>query len=229
MNIEAIDQLREKIFEAVELKQWLKLEKHSQEWIRVAPNSPSAFKWLARASVAQEKWERAHYAYNRVLDLEKNNQEAIEFLQDFPSPSQNNYPVKQTAPGGTQKKSSDHLSWEEKQKLANAEFECGKVYENLKLFANAAERYKAAFLWRPEADSALAVGRALMKAERHFDANKFVKEQLHQNPSWIEGRLLLASLHRELGQMTSAQKEWQNVLKLDGENKEAINGLRGIY
>src|ERR1700749_4285488 len=65
-----------RIQEAVEEKNWSGVEHWAKELLKYAPQKSLGFKWLARASLAQRKMDRAAYAYNRVLDFEPDSEEA---------------------------------------------------------------------------------------------------------------------------------------------------------
>lgn len=225
-----LESLRQKIQRCLEEKDWKHLELLAKEWIRIDSRNAHGFKWLARASLALGKTERAQYAYNRVLDFEANNEEAKRFFTDHPVLNKNAAQDNATNSSNERVNTAPYqLNRDEKNKLARAEYDAGMAYEACQLFRQAAERYTESCQWRPTKEAALGVGRAYFRARKHAEAMKYLRDRLYQNPEWIEGRVLLGRILFDMGQIQSAQKEWQLVLNQDPENKEAFRYLRGLY
>lgn len=238
-------ELSGRIKDAVELKDWRSLEHWAKQWIQLDPTNPSGFKWLARAGVALNQIPRAAYAYGRLLDFDPNNDEAIKFFQSYPSTLdsqpqsvQNKVGAKKTSSsnqnefefrsgGGSQETSLREglLRPDERKLVAEQEFLLAETYKKVKLFSKAADHFIRSYEWQPTKLAALGAATSLHRAQRGLEAVKFLRDQLFHFPDWIEGRLLLGKILLDIGHRTDAQREWQNVLELDPNNKEAVQFL----
>lgn len=217
-----------RIQEAVEEKNWASVEHWSKELLKYAPQKALGFKWLARASMALGKIDRAAYAYNRVLDFESDNEEARKFFADYQSNSMSE--VSTTPAKDLSENDIFHvLSPDQKSLLARAEFEAATAYESAKLYAEAAERFKKSFYWSPHPQAAYKAASMFHRCQRSPEALKLLRDTLSANPRWIEGHLLAGEIYFDLGQLTSAQNEWQTVLKLEPRNEEALKRLRSTW
>lgn len=217
----------ERINNACELDDWTRVEQWARQWLQASSRDPEGFRWLARASHSLHKLERAAYAYNRVLDYIPGDKEARNFFEEYPS----------TSSRDTAEKSSDSeeinfigsresLSPKERKDLANAEYTLGQKYMGLRLFAMAAERFEQSFHWSPSENAALECGRAYHAAKETHKAVRFLRDQILESQNWVEGRVLLGRILYDLGQLNSAQKEWQQALKIEPENRTALDYLR---
>jgi tetratricopeptide (TPR) repeat protein len=218
-----------RIQEAVEEKNWTSVEHWAKELLKYAPKKALGFKWLARASLAQGKIDRAAYAYNRVLDFESDNEEAQKFFADYARDEITHKPVTFSVDKAETEDSFHILNPEQKNFLGRAEFESGVAYEAVKMFSESADHYKKSFYWFAHPQAAYKAAEMMHKAQRSYEAIKLLRETINVNASWIEGRLLLAQVYFDLGQMTSAQNEWQAALKLDPRNQEALKKLRSTW
>ena len=217
-----------RIQEAVEEKDWVSVENWAKELLKYVPQKSLGFKWLARASLAQRKMDRAAYAYNRVLDFEPDSEEAKAFFADharkeaLPPPTRNLSEF-------TEEGNAYLLAPDQKTFLGRAEFEAGVAYESVKMFAEAAGHFRKSFDWYAHPQAALKSAEMFYKAKQSFEAMKLLRETVNANPQWLEGRLLMAKIFFDQGQLTSAQNEWQTVLKIDPRNDEALRHLRGTW
>jgi len=221
------------IQQALELRDWRQLEHWAKQWIQLEPRQPNGFKWLARASLAQNQIARAAYSYGRVLDFEPDSKEAKDFFTRNPSALQNQpqtitQSVKSTILQSAKKPSATDpiLKPDQNKKLSDLEIKLAESYFNFSLFAQAAAAYKRAFDWDKNKDSALGYARSLKHSQQGQEAIKFLREQLYFFSDWTEGRLLLGRVLFECGQRSDAQREWQLVLEQDPNNKQALNFLR---
>lgn len=216
-----------RIQESVEEKNWTAVEHWAKELLKYAPQKTLGFKWLARASFAQSKLDRAAYAYNRVLDFEPENEEAQRFFSEHAPSNVKTIDAKITEPDLEDNYCS--LTPEQKSFLGRAEFEAATAYESVKMYSEAAEHYKKSFFWFSHPQAAYKAAEMYHKSLKSFEAMKLLRETLNANPNWIEGHLLAGNIHFELGQLSSAQNEWQVVLKLDPKNQEALKKLRSTW
>ncbi len=216
-----------RIHEAVEEKNWPSVEHWAKELLKYAPQKSIGFKWLARSSMALGKLDRAAYAYNRVLDHEPDCEEAKKYFAEH---SRNDLPTLAQETQGSFKEDAFHvLSPDQKNHLARAEFEVATAYESVKLFAEAAEHFKKSFHWFAHPQAAFKAAEMYHRSQKSFEAMKLLRETLNANPRWVEGHSLSAQIYFELGQITSAQNSWQQVLKLDPRNEEALKNLRSTW
>ncbi len=225
-------EFQKRIREAIALRDWSNLEHWSKQWMLIEPHFEGGFKWLARASVALNKHQRAAYAYGRLLDFEPNNEEAKKFFGEHPSALANQPQSVQKAAEAaspTTVNPESLLTPDQRRLIANAELELAQNYEKFLLFAEASARFKRSFDWQPSQAAALGASRSLHKSERGLEAIRFLREQVNSFPDWVEGRLLLARIHMEIGQKTEAQAEWQRILRMDPANREALAFLRALY
>ena len=216
-----------RIHESVEEKNWKGVEHWSKELLKYAPQKTLGFKWLARASMALGKIDRAAYAYNRVLDYEPSSDEAKQFFADHARKEL--MPDPQPKAIAYQDDSQQVLSVEQKSFLGRAEFESGTAYETVSMFAEAAEHFQKSFYWFSHPQAAYKAAEMFHRAQKSFEAMKLLRETLNANPSWVEGYLMAARIHFDLGQLTSAQNAWQQVLKLEPRNEEALRRLRSTW
>ena len=213
-------EFQKRIREAIALRDWPNLEHWAKQWILIEPNYEGGFKWLARASVALNKLPRAAYAYGRWLDFEPDNEEAKKFFRDHPSTLINQPQSVQKAAEAAAKPAKvvdpeSLLTPDQRRLIGFAELELAQHYEKFLLFAEAAARYKRSFDWQPSQAAVLGAARCLHKSQRGLDAIRFLRDQVNSFPDWVEGRLLLARIHMDLGQKTDAQAEWQRILRMD--------------
>ncbi len=215
-----------RIQEAVEEKNWPSVEHWAKELLKYAPQKTLGFKWLARASMAQGKLERAAYSYNRVLDFEPDNEEAKKFFADHARSEVKT--VDSNVPAPTEE-NLHLLSGEQKNFLGRAEFEAGTAYESVKMFSEAAIHYQKSFYWFAHPQAAFKAAEMFHKAQKSYESMKLLRETLNANPNWVEGHLLAGQIYFEIGQLSSAQNEWQTVLKLEPRNAEALKRLRSTW
>lgn len=225
-------EFKHRIREAVTVKDWTQLEHWARQWILMDPKHGDGFKWLARASVALNKVKRAAYAYGRLLDFEPQNEEARKFFESNPSTLLDpkvRAPHEQRPSGNSDDKRSSLLSPGERSELGKAELSLARTYENFHLYAEAAQRFQKSFDWQPSEEAALGCARCLHCNSQGLEAVRFLRKEIFHFHDWIEGRMLLARIHFDIGQNAEAQREWQMVLQVDPENREALNWLRGLY
>lgn len=215
-----------RIQESVEEKNWAGVEHWSKELLKYAPQKTLGFKWLARASLAQGKTDRAAYAYNRVLDFEPDNEEAKKFFSEHARNDVKTIDAQVEVPN---EQNAHLLNPDQKSFLGRAEFEAATAYESVKMYTEAGEHYQKSFYWYSHPQAAYKAAEMLHKGHKSYDAMKLLRETLNVNPNWIEGHLLAGQIYFELGQLSSAQNEWQIVLKLDPKNSEALTKLRSTW
>lgn len=223
-----------RIRECVSLRDWNGLENWAKQWILMDSDSSGGFKWLARASVAQNKLKKAAYAYGRLLDFEPDCEEAKQFFTEHPSiladqPSSVQKAAETPSRHGVAIDPESLLTPDQRRLLASTELELAQHYEKFLLFAEGAARYKKSFDWQPSQAAALGTARCLHRCQKGLEALRFLREQIHTFADWVDGRLLAAKIHLELGQRTEAQAEWQRILKIAPDNREALNALRNLY
>jgi tetratricopeptide (TPR) repeat protein len=219
-----------RIQEAVEEKDWAGVEHWSKELLKYAPQKTLGFKWMARASMAQGKFDRAAYAYNRVLDFEPDNEEAKKFFAEH---MRSDLKTTQSSVQSMEVAETDEnfhlLSPEQKTFLGRAEFEAATAYESVKMYAEAAAHFQKSFFWFSHPQAAFKAAEMFHKGQKSYEAMKLLRETLNANPNWVEGHLLAGQIYFELGQLSSAQNEWQSVLKLEPRNSEALARLRSTW
>jgi tetratricopeptide (TPR) repeat protein len=221
-------ELLSRIKESTDFNEWQKVEYWAQQWIQAYPKEDAGFLHLARASVKLGKLERASYAYRRLLDFNPQNQEALKHFEDYPATSSvvQKAPTAAAASKGPDKNSLKHL---ERKELAEAEAKVGQSYLKFHLFEEAARCFEKSFFWFETESAALDYARALHRCGRGREAQRFLRDQIIRFPKWVDGQLLLGRVCFESGQKQSAQRAWQDALKLDPENENALKFLRGIY
>jgi tetratricopeptide (TPR) repeat protein len=231
-------ELSDRIREALELRDWVRLEHWAKQWITLEPKAPNGFKWLARAAFAQKQIKRAAYAYGRLIDFEPNNVEAKDFFSRFPSTldsqpasvaekiespasyDQNPESLMAAAPMG--------FSREKKELMSKKEFETAELYFSNKLYALSAERYRASYDWIATQAASMGFARSLSKVNKGAEATQHLRAQLFEYPDWNDGRMLLGRILLELGRKHEAQREWQIVLDRDPSHKEALESLKRL-
>ncbi len=235
------NELAARIRESLVLRDWQRMEHWARQWIQVEPKSVNGFKWLARASIGLKRYQKASYAYGRVLDFESGNEEAQKFFADFPSTLKQDASTLKKVMGHdhralqeNQKKlsrdelSEQTLSPEARKELGQKCLELGDLYYQKELFAKSAGSYKESFEWCPSQSAALGTARAYHQSQQSQHAIHFLRRAIEQQLQWIEGRLLLGKILFEMGQSGEAQRTWQSVLRLDPDNKEALKFLRHL-
>jgi cytochrome c-type biogenesis protein CcmH/NrfG len=221
-----IAEWQERLNEAIDLGEWNKAEYWAQQWIQSFPRDSRGFLYLARASVKLGKLERAAYAYQRLLDFDSKNAEALKHFEEYPSTSS----LQQRAPDqAAVKKTTIHLKHTERKELADAQMLLAQAYQKFHLYEEATQAYQKAFHWFEEENSALNYARCLHLSQKSREAQKFLRDQIQKFPRWLEGFILLGRICFEVGQKQGAQKAWQDALKIDPENEIALKFLRGIY
>lgn len=220
-------ELLSRIKESSDFNEWNKVEYWAQQWIQSYPREFQGFLHLARASVKLGKLERAAYAYQRVLDSDPKNAEALKHFEEYPSTSS----IQQKAPSLVLAESNDKITLKhaERKELADAENKMGLAYLKFHLFEDAVRCFEKAFFWVETEESALNLSRCLHRSNRSREAQRFLRDQILKYPKWVEGQVLLGRICFECGQKQSAQRAWQDALKLDPENQTALKFLRGIY
>jgi len=220
------DELKKRVKEALLARDWKNMERWARQWILMEPNSAQGFRWLARSTFALNDFERASYAYGRVLDFEPENEEAKKYFTEYPSqnPAPTVKPIKQETPA-----SLTRLKPEDKALLAQKELDLAKIYDALFQYSHAAEAYHRSFQWKKSQFAGEAYAKVLHKMGRGLEGIRFLREQLYEFPEWVKGRLVLGRILFELGHLNDARREWQNTLAYDPENREALDFLRGHY
>ena len=235
------NELAARIRECLVLRDWNRMDHWARQWIQIEPKSVNGFKWLARSSVGLKKLQKASYAYGRVLDFEPNNEEAQKFFADHPSSlRQDSSTLKRVLKNdqkilrskqrelGQDELREQTLSPDSRKELAASCLQLGDLYFQKELFAKAAQSYKESFEWTPSHAAALGTARAFHQSQQSSHAIHFLRRTLEQKSQWIEGRLLLGKILFEIGQSGEAQRNWQGVLRLEPDNKEAIKFLRNL-
>ncbi len=223
-----------RVREALVLRDWLRLDHWARQWIQFEPRNPSGFKWLARAAMGLGKIQKASYAYGRLLDFEPSNEEARKFFAEYPSSLREQgselrkAQAPESAPRSAEEVRAQTLSPEQRKLLSERLLETADVHAQLELHGRASSLYKDSFAWQPTQAAALGAARALHKAQKSAEAVQFLLRQIGQFRGWIDGRLLLGRILFETGQTNAAQREWQEVLKIEPENKEAMSFLRSL-
>lgn len=203
------------------------MERWARQWILMEPTSSQGFRWLARATFALGDLERASYAYGRVLDFEPENDEAKKYFTEYPS--QNNAAAGKAIRQPEAPPSLTRLKPEDQTLLAQKELDLAKIYDALFQYSHAAEAYHRSFQWKKSQFAGEAYSKVLHKMGRGLESIRFLREQLYEFPEWVKGRLVLGRILFELGHLSDARREWQNVLAYDPNNKEALDFLRGHY
>jgi predicted Zn-dependent protease len=230
------DEFLEKIQEALVLRDWERLESFAGQWLKLDQRNPSAFKWLARASVALNKMQRAAYAYGRILDFHPDNEEAKRFFADHPS-TLNEAPQSLSktlskAPANEVRDPDESaflkLLPSERQEVAEKISTLAFDLLKKNICSKAAELFKIANDLSPSLKSILGLSRALQMISRAPQAIHLLKAELRSQPHWSEGRLLLGKILLETGQTQAAQREWQLVIRQDPDNKEALEFLKSL-
>ena len=233
-------ELSSKVREALEGKDWAMLEHWAKQWIQLDPGNVAGFKWLARSTLAQTKLAKAAYSFGRILDFEPGNVEARKFFSQNPSllselPASVIQILKQNIQPNGQREELAHdpmnskiLSDDKSRKLAAAEADLARKYEQEDLFQDAAERYAKSHSWYPSQAAALGAARCLHKIHRSLEAVRFLRAQLFDYPEWTQGRILLGKVLMDLGHRTDAQREWQTVLQQDPKNQSALECIMSI-
>lgn len=234
-------ELASRIRECLVLRDWTRMEHWASHWVQVDPRNAHPFKWLARASVGVNRLQKASYAYGRVLDFEPGNEEALKFFKEYPSALQKD-PVTSRAlanaskeRAATEKKTlapdelkTQILSPDERKLLSLKCLEMGELYSRFELFARAAQFFKESFEWLRSPTAGLGAARSLHASRQSHHAVHFLRQALSTQHNWVEGRLLLGKILFETGQVGEAQREWQSVLKIEPDNREALNFLRHL-
>jgi tetratricopeptide (TPR) repeat protein len=234
-----------RVREALILRDWTRLEHWARQWIQLDPRNPSGFKWLARAAVGLGKIQKAAYAYGRLLDFDPKSEEARKFFAEYPSSLRDQGADLRKSQPGTRERSgspssealpphspeearAQTLSPEQRKLLSERLLEAADLHAQMELHARAADLYKDSFGWQPSQAAALGNARSLHKAQKSHEAAQFLLRQIGLFRGWIEGRLLLGRIFYETGQVNAAQREWQEVLKIEPENKEALGFIRAL-
>jgi tetratricopeptide (TPR) repeat protein len=231
------DRLREeylaKIQESLVLRDWERLESFAGQWLKAEPKNPSAFKWLARASIALSKVQRAAYAYGRLLDFHPDNEEAKKFFLDYPSSLQDAPAslTKQLAAKKGPVKDPDENSFlkllpSERKDLSSKICDLAMELLSKNIANRAAELFKIANDLSPSASAILGLARSLQMISRAPQAVHLLRDELRAQPHWVAGRLLLGRILLETGQTQAAQKEWQLVIRQEPNNPEAIELMK---
>jgi tetratricopeptide (TPR) repeat protein len=230
------DEFLEKIQEALVLRDWERLESFAGQWLKLDPRNPSAFKWLARASVALNKMQRAAYSYGRILDFHPDNEEAKRFFTDYPS-------TLNDAPQALSKSLSKQVNQEvrdpdeaaflkllpsERKETADKISKLALDLLNKNICNKAAELFKISIDLAPSSESVLGLARALQMISRAPQAIHLLKAELRSQPQWVAARLLLGKILLETGQTQAAQREWQMVVRHDPDNTEAMAFLKSL-
>lgn len=222
------DELKKRVKEALLARDWNNMDRWARQWIIMEPSSPQGFKWLARAAFALNDFERASYAYNRVLDFEPENDEAKKYFSEYPSQN-TNPPLKPNNTTQEAPAALTRLKAEDKALVAQKELDLAKIYDAFFQYSHAAEAYHRSFQWKKSQFAGESYARVLHKMGRGLESIRFLREQLYEFPEWIKGRLVLGRILFELGHLNDARREWQNVLAYDPDNREALDFLRGHY
>jgi len=234
-------ELASRIRECLVLRDWARMEHWASHWVQVDSRNANPFKWLARASIGLNRLQKASYAYGRVLDFEPGNEEALKFFKEYPSALHKDAITTRSLAATAEKRAlsekkvlapdelkTQTLSPQDRQLLATKCLEMGDLYSRHELFARAAQFFKESFEWLRSPTSALGAARSFHASQQSHHAIHFLKQALQTQQSWVEGRLLLGKILFETGQVGEAQREWQTVLKVEPDNREALNFLRHL-
>jgi tetratricopeptide (TPR) repeat protein len=234
-------ELASRIRECLVLRDWVRMEHWASHWVQVDPRNANPFKWLARAAVGLKRLQKASYAYGRVLDFEPSNEEALKFFKDYPSALHQDTVTTRSIATATKERlavekkalspdetKSQTLGPEERRLLASKCLEMGEIYARYELFARAAQFFKDSFEWLRSPAAALGAARSFHSSQQSHHAVHFLKQALSSQQNWVEGRVLLGKILFETGQVGEAQREWQTVLKVEPDNRDALNFLRHL-
>ncbi len=226
-----------RIQEALSLRDWDRLESSASQWLKADPRNPSAFKWLARASVALNKIQRAAYAYGRLLDFQPANAEAKKFFVDYPSSLQDapasltkNLAKKEEKPGDKDPDEAALIKLlpSERREMSLKISELAAALLEKKIAHRAADLYRISYELNPGPGSLLGWARALQMISSTSKAVQLLKNELRGQPNWTAGRLLLGRILLESGQVQAAQKEWQVVIRQEPNNPDALDLLKQL-
>ena len=234
-------ELASRIRDCLVLRDWVRMEHWASHWVQVDPRSANPFKWLARASVGLNRLQKASYAYGRVLDFEPGNEEALKFFKEYPSALHKDPVTTRTINTAARERASSEkkvlapdeiktqtLAPDERRELGEKSLELAELYGRSELFARAAQMYKESFEWVRSPAAALGAARSFHASQQSHHAVHFLKSALQGQQNWVEGRVMLGKILFETGQVGEAQREWQTVLKIEPENKEAMNFLKHL-
>lgn len=231
-------EITSRIRAALELKDWNKIEFWARKWIQMDPSRADGFKWLARSCLAQNNLKMAGYAYSRLLDFDSQNAEAVKFFEDYPS-----YTVQELSkqeayntamaevspePRVSLEQKVSALSPDLRRRLSVKFFELAGLFEEAKNLGKASEFYLASYEMQASQIAGLAAARCLHANHQSAEALKFLRIQVENFPSWVEGRMLLGRVNFEVGQRAEAQRHFQMVLKLEPNHKQALQALRQL-
>lgn len=222
-----LDEIKDRICDCLEVKDWKGMSTWSRKWIEFDPKSGEGFKWLARASLQLKNANTTSWSYSRLLDFEPQNKEAIQYFKTF---NQN-----KDDPSTASSKAKDIpveptlvLPKELRSKFALMELKIAKEYEKFKLYNQAYESYVKSFDWVKNEEATLGLCRMLIKLNRGLEALNFMKQRINSHPNWVEGRMQLGKILYSLGYKADAQREWQFILKQDPNNLTALKLLRSL-
>jgi tetratricopeptide (TPR) repeat protein len=104
--------------------------------------------------------------------------------------------------------------------LALKHFEMGLLYSRFERYREAYHEFSKVVQLEPEnATAAVQMAKCLSKVGDKAGAMSLLRKTLQQYPQNIDARLQLGILHHSQKNLREAQKEWQEALSIDPENK----------
>ena len=207
-------------------KQWSQAQNILQTGLVKIGDSAKAYHLLALALYYQGSFQASLKYFRRACGKERNTEYFLNLsiaLNDL-----GNY--KEAAKAYEQaeiiKTQTQEQSW--RLEVCQKHNETAESYLKKGELKRALQEYIKGVSFYPLPEAELQVAHLLWKLNQTQKAQQYLKTFIYTHPNHIKAHLMLAGWYFEKKQIPEATNEWERVLKLEPQNKEAGKNLRKV-
>ena len=204
-------------------KQWTAAQKILEKGILEVEKTAKAYHLLGLALYHQGFFGASLSRFQKACEMEKNPEYFLNLslaLNEMGKYEEAKKAYEKALHIQTQ---SQEQNW--KEEVAERHQQTAQIYLKKNQFKLALEEYIKGSQFHQTQEVQLAIAELLWKVNQKETAEKYLKNFLNLYPHNIKARLTLANWYFENKQIAQAVNEWESILKIQSNNKEAHNCL----
>lgn len=212
--------------ELLQKKQWPSAQKILEKGILEVEKTAQAYHLLGLALYHQGFFGASINKFQKACEMEKNPEYLLNLslaLNEIGRYEEGKKAYEKALHIQTQ---FQEQNW--KEEVAEKHQQTAQIYLKKNQFKLALEEYIKGSQFHQTPQVQLAIAELLWKVSQKETAEKYLTNFLSLYPHNIKARLMLANWHFENKQIAQAVNEWESILKIQPENKEAHNCLQKV-
>lgn len=208
----------------IQRKDYAAAEQLLREELQSNPQSADTYYWFGIVSYFKGRIGEAVENLTKCLNLDAHHTDAAICLSvlynDIGKYDEAKKVFEQANQSVAHKKSGDDPGID--RKFAVKHFELGDLYFRYRRYDSAIEEYAKAVFLDPDAlEARIRMAKAYAKKGYMSRAIQELQELKNENPLFIAARIQLGLLHYSQGNVLDAELEWETILDIDANHREA--------